>query len=605
MAGFRVWKRLSAASLLLILLLCVTSISLVHAEAETQPPTASLNDQQRIRHFANRMLDYYFRDSQQAGPQWLRTTDVSFRITDRFDPLYAFETIQPFGKVNKNGGLWFWQARYAHQSEGDTTANFGIGWRQLSADKKTLLGANVFYDHGFQYQLARVGLGLEYFNRQMEYRANWYRPVSGDRLTDTAYLPGGIQYSYIRAVEGFDFEVGAPLPDAPWWKLYVGGYHWGNQYNPAESGLRLRSAMQLTPRLTLEVSYVKSNTNKGETSWQASYNMADVLGPSFWGMPVVNGNGEIIGYSVQLYKDGKPYGEPILVYEGNVRSRFTVKATPIGKAGSLIASGPDKDDLSRKLLQKVARQHDIKTETFTKLTPYTGSVRITVTNGVVAVSGATVSLALSAAQTLTATTDAAGVATFSGIAPGSYSFSVSATGFSPASGSVAVTGSGGSASINLASSSYTITASAGSNGSISPSGAVAVAHGGARTFTFTPSSGYQVASVTVDGTNIGATPASYTFTNVTAAHTISATFSSIPTVNMRVQKMPPYNTNSYTVTYVSHGVSSSTTLTGVAGSWTSVNIVADSGSTVTVVLLGIGTKYVYYVDGTYADINLF
>jgi hypothetical protein len=70
---------------------------------------------------------------------------------------------------------------------------------------------------------------------------------------------------------------------------------------------------------------------------------------------------------------------------------------------------------------------------------------------------------------------------------------------------------------------FTITASAGSGGTISPSGSVQIASGGSQTFTITPSNGYQVNSTLVDGTNMGALT-TYTFSNVTADHTISASF---------------------------------------------------------------------------------
>ena len=75
------------------------------------------------------------------------------------------------------------------------------------------------------------------------------------------------------------------------------------------------------------------------------------------------------------------------------------------------------------------------------------------------------------------------------------------------------------------SSTFTITASAGSGGTISPSGSAQVASGGSQTFTVTPSNGYQVGSLLVDGTNMGALT-TYTFSNVTANHTISASFAS-------------------------------------------------------------------------------
>ncbi len=69
----------------------------------------------------------------------------------------------------------------------------------------------------------------------------------------------------------------------------------------------------------------------------------------------------------------------------------------------------------------------------------------------------------------------------------------------------------------------TITTSAGPNGSISPSGAVPVNYGANQTFTIMPAANYQVADVLVDGSSVGAVT-SYTFNNVTAVHTINASF---------------------------------------------------------------------------------
>ncbi|MDD5558393.1 hypothetical protein [Candidatus Methylomirabilis sp.] len=77
---------------------------------------------------------------------------------------------------------------------------------------------------------------------------------------------------------------------------------------------------------------------------------------------------------------------------------------------------------------------------------------------------------------------------------------------------------------------YTITASAGLNGSIAPSGAVTVNSGDSQTFTITPNAGFHVADVLVDGSSVGAV-ASYLFSNVTANHTISASFAIDTTPN--------------------------------------------------------------------------
>ena len=78
---------------------------------------------------------------------------------------------------------------------------------------------------------------------------------------------------------------------------------------------------------------------------------------------------------------------------------------------------------------------------------------------------------------------------------------------------------------------YVIAASAGQNGAISPSGLVVVNSGDNQLFTITPSTGYHVADVLVDGATVGAVT-SYTFPTVNGPHTIVAVFA----------------TNTYTIT---------------------------------------------------------
>ncbi len=76
---------------------------------------------------------------------------------------------------------------------------------------------------------------------------------------------------------------------------------------------------------------------------------------------------------------------------------------------------------------------------------------------------------------------------------------------------------------SFASNTFTITATAGANGTISPSGAVTVNYGANQTFNISPAVGFTIANVLVDGVSVGAL-SSYTFTNVTANHTITASF---------------------------------------------------------------------------------
>jgi peptidoglycan hydrolase-like protein with peptidoglycan-binding domain len=75
---------------------------------------------------------------------------------------------------------------------------------------------------------------------------------------------------------------------------------------------------------------------------------------------------------------------------------------------------------------------------------------------------------------------------------------------------------------------YTITATAGTGGQINNAGAFSVLSGANQTYNIIPSSGYTIASVLVDGTSVGAV-STYTFTNVTANHTIAVTFTATVT----------------------------------------------------------------------------
>ena len=111
--------------------------------------------------------------------------------------------------------------------------------------------------------------------------------------------------------------------------------------------------------------------------------------------------------------------------------------------------------------------------------------------------------------------------------------------------------------------SYTISASAGANGAISPSGSTSVAHGGSQSYTITPATGYRIADVRVNGSSVGAV-SNYTFSNVTANQSISASFAQ----------------NSYTVSVVAgeNGtVSPSGTTSVMHGAGQTFTITADDG----------------------------
>jgi hypothetical protein len=110
---------------------------------------------------------------------------------------------------------------------------------------------------------------------------------------------------------------------------------------------------------------------------------------------------------------------------------------------------------------------------------------------------------------------------------------------------------------------YTISATAGPNGAIFPSGNTTVNYNTSKTFSITPSLGYQIADVLVDGVSAGAV-ASYTFDNVSASHSINATFTTamftITTTNGTGGTISPDG-----VTTVLYNASKSYSITPISG----------------------------------------
>jgi hypothetical protein len=353
------------------------SASTVSAHPENDVSWDNSSDAEKARNFSNQLFHYYVEQGKEKGPAWLRTTDLNWGISASNKPEYSFETVQPLGNIGKAGQQWFMQGRYAYTSD-SSTGNLGIGWRKLSSDKESIFGLNMFYDYGFKYNLERIGIGTEYFNKLAEYRMNFYYPLSGDRLTGISYETSGTLYSYIRAVEGLDYEVGTSFRHIPGLKAYAGGYYWNNQHNDDEKGYRVRTTMQVTPQVNLEVGYADSNLSHG------------------------------------LY--------------GNIRYQLAFDSSKAGNKKPSVLS----NDISHKLLQRVDRENDIKTETWNKFVTNitTGNIQVTVTNslGLSVSSGATVQAYQNGiAIGSSAVTDSTGEASLSGLAPGSYIIKASYT----------------------------------------------------------------------------------------------------------------------------------------------------------------------------------
>jgi hypothetical protein len=70
---------------------------------------------------------------------------------------------------------------------------------------------------------------------------------------------------------------------------------------------------------------------------------------------------------------------------------------------------------------------------------------------------------------------------------------------------------------------FTLTASAGAHGTMVPTGAITVARGASQHFSLVPEPHYKVEALKVDGVTVS-TDTAYTMTNITASHTVEASF---------------------------------------------------------------------------------
>ena len=452
--------------------------------APVVPDSINMTSGQKNLLFANTVLPYYLQSGLRQGPEWLRTTDVDFSFTENYKPIFSVETVQPFGKIDNTGGLWFWQGRYAYQSD-DKTANLGIGWRKLSEDKSNILGVNTFYDYGFQYNLARLGLGVEYLKNLNEYRINYYMPLSGDRQTGVSYPDSSSSlYSYIRAVEGFDYEVGTALKNAPWLKLYTGGFYYDNKYSADEKGYRLHSNMQLTSRLSVEIGYAKSNLESGGFYGKIQYQLADVFGPFFndkknnkqtldlsnqmlrkiernntiktetWtkqvsigslSTAVTDANGQPIeGVQLQAYQNGKAVGNAVVtdssgtgIISGLAVGTYTVTATYFGYSGTSNPVIIQKGQNATATISLAVTGGNIVVNVFNSLNQFVPGATVTahVSDGSVAqaegslfdrILGVKTAFAGTSSFTLAITTGVDGTAHFNHLPPGNYTFTVNA-----------------------------------------------------------------------------------------------------------------------------------------------------------------------------------
>ncbi len=136
------------------------------------------------------------------------------------------------------------------------TYNIGFGLRKIFA-QSTLLGINSFYDYQDLHRHSRAGVGFEAISdRGLEGRINTYIGISGRRLVQE----DASNYYYEKVANGFDWELGGPLPYLSFLKVYGGG-NWYN-FEHFNNQLGWQARMEYTPVKYTRLDFTVLHDNK-------------------------------------------------------------------------------------------------------------------------------------------------------------------------------------------------------------------------------------------------------------------------------------------------------------------------------------------------------
>ena len=185
---------------------------------------------------------------------------------------YVADALVPIWKPGR--AIVFLNPRGTFLEDDEQELNVGLVARRLSWKQRVILGANAYYDTRWTEsgnQFEQVGGGIEILSRWVALRANYYYPLtdekvereivevtrtrSGSRRTATTTL----FRTYEEALEGYDAEIGVWVPylsrHVPT-ALYVGWYDFSSDVESYDTdGLKVRLESRLHPNLTLDAEW--------------------------------------------------------------------------------------------------------------------------------------------------------------------------------------------------------------------------------------------------------------------------------------------------------------------------------------------------------------
>ncbi len=196
-------------------------------------------------------------------PDYMQHWEFGADINEHQGPRYSSDLIVPLYRHPSGEQIIFLEPRLTYRDRTWLT-NLGSGYRHLVLNRAWLLGGNMFYDYSSSHSHYRIGWGLEALSSYAELRANSYLGISAERLVEKTSAGD----TYERAVNGFDFEAGTPVPYYSRVKMF-GGFNWYQyRYFKNRAGWTFRTEYKPVPFIVIDglvQDSTKSNVDWGMT----------------------------------------------------------------------------------------------------------------------------------------------------------------------------------------------------------------------------------------------------------------------------------------------------------------------------------------------------
>lgn len=202
-------------------------------------------------------------------PDWLKRTNYGISVETHQKPRYYLETVQPLYQTMDKTHTFFTHDRISIQNERGTYSA-GLGYRRLLFNDGLLAGINTFFDYQDLHRHYRQGLGIEAIGKRLEARLNSYFGLSPKRIVQET----SASTTYEKAVDGYDIELGGPVPYLPWLKLFGSYYYYDYKKFKDMGGGKFRAEIKPFEFIVINLETYNDNKGGAESSIDCRLNLA-------------------------------------------------------------------------------------------------------------------------------------------------------------------------------------------------------------------------------------------------------------------------------------------------------------------------------------------